>query len=211
MNHKLLISVPISLFSLSLISPLTYASGGGTYQPQNLDNNHDVKTKEYHIKYGDTLKKIAKKNHTSVQDIVNLNTDEIHNINMIKAGHSLQVPLSDKDDVQDIATIDKQGNVIKKEQAPSLSNSEKDVVSDSETDNSTLSNNSENSDSSEQTSDSSDDSTKSNDNSKSTSEDKPSTKDASHSYNRNDGKMSADDVKKLPLEHGVYKAKSVEK
>lgn len=210
MNHKLLISIPISLFSLSLISPLTYASGGGTYQPQNLDNNHDVKTKMYHVKYGDTLKKIAKKNHTSIQDIVNLNTDEIQNINMIKAGHSLQVPLSDKDAIHDIATIDKQGNVIKKEQAPSLSDSEKDVVSNSETDNSTLNNN-ENSGSSEQASDSSDDSTKSNDDSKSTSEDKPSTKDASHSYNRNDGKMSADDVKKLPLEHGVYKAKSVEK
>ena len=210
MNRKLLISVPISLFSLSLISPLTYASGGGTYQPQTLDDNHDVKTKMYHVKYGDTLKKIAKKNHTSVKDIVNLNTDEIHNINIIKAGHSLQVPLSDKDDVQDIATIDKQGNVIKKEQAPSLSDSEKDVVSNSETGNSTLNNN-EDSGSSEQASDSSDDSTKSNDDSKSTSEDKPSTKDASHNYNRNDGKMSADDVKKLPLEHGVYKAKSVEK
>lgn len=211
MNRKLLISVPISLFSLSLISPLTHASGGGTYQPQHLDNNHDVKTKSYQIKYGDTLKEIAKKNHTSVQDIVNLNTDDINNINLIKAGHSLQIPLNDKEDIQDIATIDKQGNVIKKEQAPSSSDNVKDSVNDSETNDSTSSNDNENSDSSEQTNNSSDNDTKNNNDDKSTSADKPSTEDTSHSYNRDDGKMSADDVKKLPLENGVYKAKSVEK
>lgn len=210
MNRKLLISVPVSLFSLSLISPLTYASGGGTYQPQELDDNHNVKTKEYHIKYGDTLKKIAKSNHTSVQDIVNLNTDEIQNINMIKAGHSLQVPLSDKDDIHDIATIDKKGNVIKKEQAPSLSDSNNEVVNDSNNDNSKVDDNGENTNSSEQSNNSSSDNTK-DDNNESTSKDEVSTNNTSHSYNRNDGKMSADDVKKLPLEHGVYKAKSVEK
>lgn len=55
-------------------------------------------TKEYVIKPGDTLSKIARRNNTTVKELAEIN--KIEDVNVIKAGASLRVPKSTMTDTQ---------------------------------------------------------------------------------------------------------------
>ena len=67
---------------------------GGRYQGGSRTELPDkAGLKKYRIKSGDTLGKIAKRNHTTVDELARINAEYIKNVNDITTGHWIYLPM----------------------------------------------------------------------------------------------------------------------
>ena len=80
-------NMELNLEQMENVSVGRYQGGSRTELPDKAG------FKTYRIKSGDTLGKIAKRNHTTVDELARINADYIKNVNDITTGHWIYLPM----------------------------------------------------------------------------------------------------------------------
>ena len=80
-------NMELNLEQMENVSGGRYQGGSRTELPDKAGFKKD------RIKSGDTLGKIAKRNHTTVDELARINADYIKNVNDITTGHWIYLPM----------------------------------------------------------------------------------------------------------------------